>query len=115
MASAAGLHTAMTGARSIPGRRATADPLLESELRFYGTFYTAYGVAMLKLAHRADLPRRDVHALAAVLFAAGLARAGAWRSVGKPSHQQIVLLGLELAAPPAVVAWRTALESREAP
>jgi hypothetical protein len=45
VASAAGFHTAVTGARSIPGRQTTADPVLESELRFYGTFYAAYGLA----------------------------------------------------------------------
>ena len=109
MATAAGSHTALTGARSIPGRRATGDPLVESELRFYGTFYAAYSVAMLKTARRADMPRKDVNALAAVLFAAGMARASAWRAVGRPSHQQIALLALELVAPAAIAAWRTSL------
>jgi hypothetical protein len=45
VASAAGFHTAVTGARSIAGGQTTADPVLESELRFYGTFYAAYGLA----------------------------------------------------------------------
>jgi len=45
VASAAEFHTAVTGARSIPSRQTTADPVLEGELRFYGTFYAAYGLA----------------------------------------------------------------------
>jgi|1186.fasta_scaffold719152_1 hypothetical protein len=110
VASAAGFHTAVTGARSIPGRQTAADSVLESELRFYGTFYAAYGLAVLNTARHAEVPKRDLHALAAVLFAAGLARASAWRTIGKPSPQQIALLAIELGGPPAIAAWRTAVE-----
>jgi uncharacterized protein DUF4345 len=106
VASAAGLHTAITGARSIPGHDGPADPVVESELRFYGTFYAAYGVAMLRAARRADDPGPNASVFASVLFAAGLARAGAWRAVGRPSRPQIALLALELGLAPLVARHR---------
>jgi hypothetical protein len=50
-----------------------------------------------------------VRALAAALFLAGLARAGGWLAVGKPHPLQRALLVIELAAPPAMVAWQARL------
>ena len=105
VATAAGLHTALTGARSLPGDQ-TATPEVESELRFYGTFYAAFGLAVLRMAPRADRDAAALHAVAGTLFAAGLARAGGWRATGRPHPVQQALLAIELAAPPAVVAWQ---------
>ena len=106
IATAAGLHTAATGARSILGGGGAANPAVESELRFYSAFYAAYGVAMLRAAPRAARDPATVRALAAPLFAAGLARAAAWRAVGRPHAGQMALLAIELAGPPAVVVWQ---------
>jgi hypothetical protein len=53
VATGAGIHTALAGARSIPGHRGgTVDPRLESELRFYGVFYAAYGIGLGRAAAR---------------------------------------------------------------
>ena len=104
VATLAGLHTAAVGARSIPGWSSVAEPAIESEFRFYGTFYAAYGVAVLNVARRPDPGPVAVYALAASLLAAGVARVGAWRAVGKPTRTQIALLAIELTAPPAIVA-----------
>jgi hypothetical protein len=110
VATAAGLHTAATGARSIPGETDQANALLESELRYYGSFYAAYGLALLRLAPRAEREPRAVRDAAAVLFAAGLARAGGWLAAGAPHPVQRALLAVELGAPPALLAlWRRAL------
>ena len=112
VATAAGLHTAATGARSIPGETDQASASLESELRYYGSFYAAYGLALLRLAPRADREPRAVREAAAVLFAAGLARAGGWLAAGPPHPVQRALLVLELGAPPALLAlWRRTLAS----
>jgi Domain of unknown function (DUF4345) len=105
VATAAGLHTVIAGARSIAGQD-TANPSLESELRFYAAFYVAYGVIALRVAPRADRDAAAVRALAAVLFVAGLARGGGWLKVGRPHGLQRVLLVIELAAPPTVIAWQ---------
>lgn len=113
IATTAGLHTAIAGARSLPGED-TANEVVESELRFYAAFYVAYGVAALRTAPRADDATASVRALAGALFLAGLARAGAWRGVGRPHRLQRVLLVAELLAPPLVTAWQSRVAARAA-
>jgi hypothetical protein len=103
IATAAGAHTLIAGARSIPGE-APADASVESELRFYAAFYVAYGVAVLRTAPRADEDVAAVRALAGTLFLGGLARAGGWLAAGKPHPLHRVLLAIELALPPLLVA-----------
>lgn len=103
VATVAGLHTVATGARSVPGRQ-EANAAVESELRFYGAFYAAYGLALLEIARRPEHDPRVVSAVAGTLMLAGLARAGGWVAAGAPHPHQRVLLGIELALPPAIVA-----------
>jgi hypothetical protein len=102
VATTAGLDTVIAGARSLPGQE-TANSSVESELRFYAAFYVAYGLAALRVAPRADRDTVTVRALAAALFLAGLARAGAWHAIGRPHAVQRVLLVIELTAPPVIV------------
>ena len=94
------------GARSIAGEDA-ANASVESELRFYAAFYVAYGLAALRVAPRADRDGAAVQALAAALFF--LARASGWLAVGRPHPLHRGLLVIELAAPPAIVAWQKRL------
>ena len=108
VAIAAGLDTVVRGARSIPGRQ-VANAAVESELRFYAAFYVAYGVAVLRVAPRADRDTAAVRALAGALLLAGLARAGGWLAAGRPEPLQRGLLTIELAAPPLVTAWQSRL------
>jgi hypothetical protein len=103
VATAAGLDTAIRGARSLPGR-ARADAILDSELRYYAGFYAAYGLALVRLAPRAESEPGGVRAAAGALFMSGIARAAGWRQVGRPHPIQIGLLGLELGLPGAMVA-----------
>ena len=110
VATSAGLHTLLGGGRSFPPWR-QAGVMVESELRFYSAFYVAYGLLALRTARRADLDPQAVRALAATLFLAGVGRAGAWLTVGKPHPLQRVLLAIELAAPPLVVAEQARLRS----
>jgi Domain of unknown function (DUF4345) len=110
VATTAGLHSVTAGVRSLPGRQSASAPV-ESELRFYAAFYVAYGVAALRVAPRADHDAEAVRALAGALFLAGLARAGGWLAAGPPHPLQRALLVLELAGPPAVVAWQARLAS----
>jgi Domain of unknown function (DUF4345) len=107
IATTAGLHTVITGAKSLPGE-GRANSSVESELRFYAAFYVAYGLAALRVAPRADRDTVAVRRLAGALCLAGLARAGAWLTVGRPHAVQQVLLLIELSAPPAVVIWQHA-------
>jgi Domain of unknown function (DUF4345) len=102
VATAAGLHTVLTGGKSFPPWR-EADSMVESELRFYSAFYVAYGLHVLRTARREDVDAHAVNEIAAALLLAGLGRACAWRAVGKPHPFQRALLAIELAAPPAFV------------
>jgi Domain of unknown function (DUF4345) len=102
VATAAGLHTVLAGARSVPGGPA-AGAEMESELRYYAGFYVAYGLAALRTAPRADRDPAAVRALAGALFLSGLARAGAWRANGRPHPLQRALLAVELGLPPLLV------------
>ncbi len=112
VASVAGLHTVVAGARSIPGRQ-RANAAVESELRYYGAFYAAYGMAVLRAAPRADRDEGAVRALAGAMFLGGLARAGGWLAAGRPHPGQRGLLALELALPPLAVAAQRAIASTE--
>jgi Domain of unknown function (DUF4345) len=112
VATAAGMHTVVACARSIAGQGA-AKAAVESELRFYAAFYVAYGLAVLRVAPRADQDPAAVRALAAALFLAGLARAGGWRAAGKPHPGQRVLLAIELAGPPALEALQARWAAQE--
>jgi hypothetical protein len=103
VATAAGLHTVIIGGKSLPNE-GVANPSVESELRFYAAFYVAYGIALLRVAPRADREPAAVRSLAGALFLAGLARAGGWLAIGRPHRVQLALLGIELSAPPVMVA-----------
>jgi hypothetical protein len=97
VATAAGLHTVLAGAKSLPGEQ-RPDATVESELRFYAAFYVGYGLVALRVAPSAERDTAAVRALAGILGLAGIARAGAWLSAGRPHLLQRALLAVELAA-----------------
>jgi Domain of unknown function (DUF4345) len=103
VATAAGLDTVIRGARSLASQK-RANPVVESELRFYAAFYVAYGLAVLRVASRVERDPAGVRAVAGALFAAGLARANGWRVAGPPHPIQRALLVVELALPPSMIA-----------
>lgn len=111
VATIAGLHTVIVGAKSIAGEE-LANPSVESELRFYAAFYVAFGLGALRVAPRADRDSGAVRRLAGALFLAGLARAGGWLTVGRPHRLQRTLLVVELGAPPVIAAWQSRLATR---
>jgi hypothetical protein len=92
-----------------------ANPVLESELRFYAAFYVATGLAALRVAPRAEHDPAAVRALAGALFLAGLGRIAGWRAAGRPHRLQLGLLAIELAAPPVIVAWQSRVGERSGP
>ena len=102
VATSAGLHTLLAGGKSFPPWR-PAGAMVESELRFYSAFYVAYGLLLFRNATHEDPDPQALRALAAALFLAGLGRAAAWLTVGKPHPLQRALLAIELATPPLVV------------
>ncbi len=103
-----GLYGVLTGSGGIPGGDA-ADANVESELRFLYALWVAYGVAVIYVGLRAAESRVAVGSIAAVLFAAGVARAIAWIAEGRPDTAFVVLMALELAIPPLLVVWQRRL------
>ncbi len=109
VATLAGLHGMLFGARSVPGLSQAADPVLESEFRFFSAFYVAYGALMLSASPRVDRDARTANGLAGALFLAGTGRLAGWATVGRPNPAQLGLLAIELGAPPILAVWRSRL------
>lgn len=105
-----GLHLVMgLGADVLLGAtidaEAIADPVLDSQNRFYGVAFALYGVLFYLCA--SDIPKYSL-VLKAVLwmfFAAGLARLVSIGVHGMPSLVVVGLLVVELFLPPALVLW----------
>ena len=108
VATIAGLHSLLAGAKSFPPWR-PAPPTVESELRFYSGFYIAYGLRVIRAARRPDLDRRELDEIATTLLVAGLGRASAWLTVGEPHPLQRALLAIELLVPPGLLLERARL------
>lgn len=108
----AGLVTVFTGAGSIPGDN-PATPNLESELRFYATFWTGFGVLALYAARRPERETLLLRGLSLFLFLAGTARLFAWLASDRPDTQLLVLMGLELTLPLFIVWAQARIAHRE--
>lgn len=101
----AGLATAVFGSEAVRWGGET-DVNVESELRFYSVFYVGYGIYLWSLAPRVAERGRELSWAAAILFCGGLARAIGVAVDGRPATDYLVLLAIELALPPVLVAWQ---------
>ena len=82
-----------------------ADPVLDSQNRFYGVAFTLYGVLLYVCA--TDLTKYRVIYLCVlgVFFAGGLARLVSILTHGIPSPAVLVLLFSEILVPPFLYWW----------
>lgn len=82
-----------------------ADPVLDSQNRFYGITFSVYGFLMYLCA--GDLVRYEpvFKILLVVFFAAGCARLVSIALYGLPSLPVIILLVSELTLPPVLAWW----------
>ena len=79
----------------------------DSELRFYAVFFAAFGVLMVQSARHLKKYSARIPFLLALFFAGGLARVISYIAVGPPHALFILLMGIELIAPPVLwLAWR---------
>ena len=92
------------GSNVIPGG-GSLPPSVESELRFFATWWLAAGVFVAWV--RRDLERRgrELRAFLALVVLAGIARALAWADAGRPDTLFVVLMVIELVLPPLVAVW----------
>ena len=107
----AGFVTVFTGTGSMPGDNPVS-PNVESELRFYATFWTGFGVLALYAARRPEEETLLLRGLSLFLFLAGFARVFAWLDAGRPDTQFLVLMGLELTLPFFILWAQTRVAAR---
>ena len=106
----AGTHLLTNAGARLP-ETVAADPVLNSQIKFFGAIWFGYGV-MLWWATQ-DLRQRSavLHILMAVLFLGGIGRViAAWR-FGLATPLLAAFIAIELLGPIVVVAWRWRLRS----
>jgi hypothetical protein len=101
------------GAASVP-RPGSFTSNLDSELRFFATWYVIVGVLLLRTVRDVESQATIIRTIAAGAFLAGCARALGWAAGGAPDTQFAVLMVIELAIPIVVVPWQSAV-ARAAP
>ncbi|HEX2578742.1 MAG TPA: DUF4345 family protein [Aquihabitans sp.] len=108
IATVAGTRGLLRGAREVPDPgRVTAS--VDSEYRFYATWYAIQGAALLAAATRTDVDRSVVRATAAGLGLGAAARALSLRSLGRPHPSQVALLAVEAVLAAILVPWHSAV------
>jgi hypothetical protein len=101
----AGAWTLVLGSDSIPSA-GNPNANLESELRFYSTWWIGAGVFLAWLAPRVQDHGRALRAFCALLFLAAVSRVLAVLETDWPSTGQIVLMGVEFALAVILVPWQ---------
>lgn len=89
-----------------------ADPVLDSQNRFYGVSFSVYGVLFYLCATDLERYEKVLYCLLAVFFAGGVARLVSIALHGLPSFQVTFLLATELLAPPVLAGWYRASARR---
>ena len=96
------LHVAL-GPSCIPGS-IPVNATMDSEDRFYGSIFVAYGVAVLWCVRDVEKKAEVVQFLAAALFLGGLARIVSWLTAGPPHAFFVAMIPVELLQPLLMVA-----------
>ena len=84
---------------------ALTDPVLDSQNRFYGVAFSAYGFLIWVCAGDLVKYRTVLQILLGLFFAAGCARVVSIAIYGLPSYLVLVLLASELILPPILAWW----------
>jgi len=82
-----------------------ADPVLDSQNRFYGIAFTLYGVLLILCSSNIQKYSAVLKCVIWVFFAAGVARLISIGLYGLPSNLVLLLLGSELLLPPILALW----------
>jgi hypothetical protein len=105
VATVAGLSSVVQGAGGVlQGGKVSAN--VDSEFRFYATWYAVLGVLVLRAARHPESEATVVRACGAGFFLAGCSRILSATSVGEPHKFFKVLTGIELAIPALIIPWQ---------
>jgi hypothetical protein len=105
VATAAGTRGVVLGASEVLGG-GPVSANVDSEYRFYASWYPIMGVLLLRAARHPDRETVVIRACAAGYFFAGSARLLSIRTRGLPHPFQQFLMALEFAIPVVVVPWQ---------
>ena len=90
-------------------RGGTVSANVDSEMRFFASWYAVFGVLVLRAARRPESEAAIVRACAAGFLLAACGRVLSMRALGPPSPVFKVLMGLEFAVPAVIVPWQLAI------
>lgn len=105
----AGAWTVLAGSESIPSA-GDLNANVESELRFYATWWIAAGVFLVWLAPRVESQARALRVFCALLALAATARVLAVLETDWPSTGQTMLMGVEYALAVLLPAWQVRVQ-----
>lgn len=106
----------VAGARGITrGAAEVVDPgpisaNIDSEYRFYATWYLIVGALLFKAARDPQQEPTIIRAAATGFFVAACSRALSARSLGPPHRSQRILMWIELAIPVVIIPWHRSLK-----
>ena len=108
VATGAGLTSTLRGGASVvQGGPVSAN--VDSELRFYASWYVVFGALMLKAARRPEAEATIVRAGGAGFLLAACSRLLSRAALGRPHPSLEVLTAIEFAIPAVIVPWQAAL------
>ncbi|MDD3444144.1 MAG: DUF4345 domain-containing protein [Zavarzinia sp.] len=87
------------------GAEVLSDPVLDSQVRFFGAIWLGYGLSLWLAAGEMDKRPGGFRLLMAILFLSGIGRAVSALSVGLPSAPLVGGMALELVGVPLLLAW----------
>ena len=96
----------LLGGRMIPGVQEQAPSNIDNEFRFFGAWYAAAGVLLLRAVRRDELHPWLILGVAATLAAAASSRLLGWAVVGRPTSFQLLLMAIEYALAVVLVVWQ---------
>ena len=108
----AGAWTVVAGSESIPSAGGL-NANVESELRFYATWWIAAGVFLWWLAPRVEERTRELRVFCAVLALAATARVFAVIETDWPSTGQTILMAVEYALAALLPLWQALARARD--
>ena len=109
VAVAAGLRDALGGSAKVVGANGPVAANVDSELRFYSSWYAVFGVLALRAARRPESEPAVVQAAAGGFLLAAVSRLLSLRSHGRPHPTLLALTAVEFVIPPVVLAWQRSI------
>ena len=104
----AGLQGVIGGADIVLGGNEHSTGV-DSEFRFFGAWYFAVGVVLLRAVSRVESAAFEVRLVAAGYLLAALGRAASIADEGSPHGYYVALMLIEFAIPLAIVPWQLAV------